>query len=494
VGTADKLLTEPSPAALAAPPTWVRWRILAILMAYSAMCHINRISMSVAGNDAILRDYSISETEIGLVYSAYLVVYTIFMTPGGWLIDRRGPKLALMLMGFGAATFATLTGCVGLFATTAALLLVPLLLVRGFMGMMNAPMHPGAARAISFWFPAVTQSTANGLVTGAALLGISGTYLIFGFLVDRLGWPGAFMVCGCATAILAALWTFYAADYPHYHSSVNAAERQLIQGIDWRARLLAEGAEDLPAKSGQESQTGIVPQESTFGVVHEPPEGVSTSSDLGGSGAATLDIAVRPVSLLRNRSLVWLTISYAAVGYFEYLFMYWVQYYFDKVLDLGKDAGRSYATVPNLAMMLGMFAGGWIADRLQRRFGHRLGRALVPTVGMVGGALFLVLGLIDREPIWAVCCFSVAMAAVGASEGPFWTTAIELGGPRGATAAGIFNTGGNVGGLLAPVVTPLLSNSLGLGWQGGFSLASVFCVLGAIVWLWIDPAERVEKS
>jgi dipeptide/tripeptide permease len=113
---------------------------------------------------------------------------------------------------------------------------------------------------------------------------------------------------------------------------------------------------------------------------------------------------------------------------------------------------------------------------------------------MVGGALFLVLGLIDREPIWAVCCFSVAMAAVGASEGPFWTTAIELGGPRGATAAGIFNTGGNVGGLLAPVVTPLLSNSLGLGWQGGFSLASVFCVLGAIVWLWIDPAERIEKS
>ena len=53
---------------------------------------------------------------------------------------------------------------------------------------------------------------------------------------------------------------------------------------------------------------------------------------------------------------------------------------------------------------------------------------------------------------------ALALAAVGACEAPIWTTAVELGGRRGGTAAGICNTGGNAGGLLAPIVTPLVSN------------------------------------
>src|SRR5262249_13503866 len=181
-----------------------------------------------------------------------------------------------------------------------------------------------------------------------------------------------------------------------------------------------------------------------------------------------------------------------AVGYFEYLFFYWVKFYFLEVLELSKEDARTNTMVVNLAMMVGMFGGGWLADHCQRRFGRRLGRALVPASGMIVGALFLGLGLCNREILWVVPCFAVAMAAVGASEGPSWTTAIELGGRRGATAAGIFNTGGNFGGLLAPVVTPFISDHLGLGWQGGFSLACVFSVLGAVLWLWIDPAERTD--
>src|SRR5262249_20912314 len=157
-------------------------------------------------------------------------------------------------------------------------------------------------------------------------------------------------------------------------------------------------------------------------------------------------------SLLFNRSLMLLTFSYAAVGYFEYLFMYWMEYYFDKVLEVGKDNSRTYSTLVSLAMMSGMFGGGWLAARLQSRFGRRLGRAIVPVGGMLVGAFFLVLGLVvwNREAWWVLMCFSVSMAAVGAFEGPGWTTAIELGGRRGATAAGIFNTGGNAGGSLAP--------------------------------------------
>ena len=69
-----------------------------------------------------------------------------------------------------------------------------------------------------------------------------------------------------------------------------------------------------------------------------------------------------------------------------------------------------------------------------------------------------------------------------------WATALELGGRRGATAAGIFNTGGNAGGVLAPVLTPLISDKY--GWPWGIGLGSLVCLAGVCLWLWINPEEQ----
>jgi len=79
-----------------------------------------------------------------------------------------------------------------------------------------------------------------------------------------------------------------------------------------------------------------------------------------------------------------------------------------------------------------------------------------------------------------------------------WTLAVELGGKHGGTAAAVCNTGGNAGGLLAPVITPLVSGwvtrQFGVseqeGWQWGIALGSAIALLGAAVWLWITPPER----
>ena len=118
------------------------WRIVPLLMLFVALAHFNRISISVAGNEQIIKSGMISETKMGLVYSSFLVLYTIFMIPGGLLIDRFGPRAAWMLLGFGAAVGVALTGAVGLVFTQALPLLVGLLVVRSLLGISNAPLHP----------------------------------------------------------------------------------------------------------------------------------------------------------------------------------------------------------------------------------------------------------------------------------------------------------------------------------------------------------------
>src|SRR5262249_2907280 len=105
--------------------------------------------------------------------------------------------------------------------------------------------------------------------------------------------------------------------------------------------------------------------------------------------------------------------------------------------------------------------------------------------GMLAGAGCLGLGLLTRNQVWIVVWFSLAQAAVGATEGPFWATAIDLGRRRSGTATGIFNTGGNAGGALAPYLTPFVS--LHMGWKFAIALGSIVCILGAALWYWIDP-------
>jgi len=88
-------ITRPMPLA----PTWVRWRIVGLLLLFSFMSWFNRASMAAAGDERIMPTYGVSKEAMGAVYSAFLFVYAVFMTPGGWFIDRFGPKTALVRHG-----------------------------------------------------------------------------------------------------------------------------------------------------------------------------------------------------------------------------------------------------------------------------------------------------------------------------------------------------------------------------------------------------------
>src|SRR5256885_4325305 len=78
-------------------PTQVRWRIVVMLMALCFISHLNRISMAAAGDERIMKQFSIAPEKMGVIYSAFLLVYTICMIPGGFFIDRFGARAALMV-------------------------------------------------------------------------------------------------------------------------------------------------------------------------------------------------------------------------------------------------------------------------------------------------------------------------------------------------------------------------------------------------------------
>jgi MFS transporter, ACS family, D-galactonate transporter len=288
------------------------------------------------------------------------------------------------------------------------------------------------------------KSLANGLVTFAACAGISATYYGFGALIDGFSWPCAFLVTGWITLAVALSWT-------------------------WGTRDLPPSVENVrPDISSPRGPTNPLPS--------SPPKSAG--------------------SVLLRPGVICLAFSYAALGYIQYLFFYWIQYYIGTVQHLGADVSRRYSTIITLAMGLGMIFGGWLADRVSRHSSDLSRRRLVPALGMVASGVVFELGLLSADSRIMITTFILSAGLLGMCEAAFWTTIVELGTPRGGLAAGLMNMGGNAGGMLSPFATPLLSAWFGslygkeLGWRISLAIAGAVSVLGALMWFGVKTGQQ----
>jgi MFS family permease len=411
-----------------------RWIIGGMLALYAALGHFCRVSITVAGSEVFIRDYQISETSMGWVYSTFLIVYTAMMLPGGWLIDRIGSARALTLLGIVMGTFVMVTGVLGWMTSDAYTLWLGLLLVRGLAGIGNAPLHPGAAHAVSVVIDGRHRATVNGMVPAGALVGIALCFPIFGALKDHLGWQMAFVTSG------GVLFAY---------------------GLAWAAMASVVFPAHVPAARHTESSP-------------IPPVGQSAAS-----------MMLRPDLLL-------VTFSYGAYGYFQYLFFYWMNHYFEKQLHLSDQESRNRTMWILLAQGLGMAVGGMATDVLCRRLGTTWGRRGVVLAGMGFGAAFGLLGVSLEDVQQITISLALSMAALGMCEGVFWTTSTDIGRSRAGLAGAFMNTGGNLGGVISPVLTPWLA--LKYGWPAAIVVACFVCAVGGAVWLVVRVRPPAHTS
>lgn len=419
-----------------------RWSVVGMLMGFPLLGHFNRVAISVVGSERLIGPEGFSAERMGAVYTAFLLVYTFSMLPGGWFIDRVGAASALRWMGIGFGLSAMLTGTLGWLGLSLPALWGALIVVRSISGVTSAPLHPGCARGVSLWVAPRSQATANGLVTAAALAGVSFTYPGFGWLMDIFDWPAALVVSGAALVGYGLFW----------------------QALAPRGTPLAFDT-DLAAV---------------------PCPGAIVGNANG--------INAGLWQLLSNRSLLFLTASYTALGYLQYVFFYWVSYYFENVLHRSTDESRWASFIITMSMAVGMALGGRFSDAICLRFGNRWGRRFVAFAGMGSCALFAWIGVRSPDPVSVTFLFSLSLAALGMCEGIFWTTATEIGGRCGGLSASILNTGGNAVGAFAPMITPWLARQW--GWEAAIGFACGICAVGGSFWLGIEPmiTDQISES
>jgi len=404
--------------------------VVFLMVLLSVMTYIDRIIITIAG-PGIIKEYSVSETQMGTVYSAYLFSYAIMMIPGGWFTDVAGPRMSLAVMAFGSAVFTALTalgGSPGL--GTLIGVVASFLVIRLAMGICASPMYPAAGRMSANWNPPHARARVWGWIASGAGFGGACTPLLFSWMYKHYGWRGSFWLAGAGSAALAAIWYWYVRDYPPEEKQAHGTRQNRLP-TPWK-------------------------------------------------------------ELLTNRDLMLLTAGYVTVNYFEYIFFFWLYYYFGQIRKMGMDQSAVYTTLMWFAWILMTPLGGWTSDRLAARFGLGNGRRIVVVACLAISAILVFIGsnVSGTVPTVILLCLSLGFAS--ATDAPYWAAAIDASGKHSGTGGAIFNTGGNIGGMLAPTVTPLLAHWF--GWSSGLYFGGAFVLLGVLIWFFLVPQPAVRAQ
>src|SRR5205809_3234001 len=114
------------------PSNRVRGTVLAFAFLLAVVTYLDRICISAAA-PSIMEDLHLTVLQMGLVFSAFTLAYSLFEIPSGWLGDVRGPRRVLTRIVLWWSAFTMLTSA-----------------ARGFVSLVSIRFLFGAGEAGAF--------------------------------------------------------------------------------------------------------------------------------------------------------------------------------------------------------------------------------------------------------------------------------------------------------------------------------------------------------
>ena len=414
-----------------AGPSRVRFRVLAFAFLLTVITYLDRVCISAAA-PAIMAELHLSVLQMSAVFCAFILAYSMFEIPSGWLGDVRGPRRVLTRIVVWWSAFTMLTG--------AAQGLRSLVTIRFLFGAGEAGAFPNIIRSFARWFPLRERGRASGVMFLGSRLGGMLSAPIALLLIARLGWRLSFVVFGTIGLAWAAAWASWYRDRPSEHPDVNAEELAWIE-------------QDGTAPAARQSPTPWR-------------------------------------SLLRSRTVWAICAMYTAYGYGLYFYLTWLPTYLISELGFSALGGGFFASLPFLLAGLADVAGGWLTDGLARRHGLRVARSGLGFAAFSASAALLFATTLAPHPAVKACLLAAALGAADLALSAAWAAPLDVAAAHAGVITGLMNTFGNLGGLVAPWVVGWSVERLH-SWTVPFQITAAVYALGAIAWLAVDSNRRL---
>ncbi|WP_413676589.1 MFS transporter [Pantoea dispersa] len=395
----------------------LRWGIVLLLLLAAVVNYLDRANLSIA-NTTIAAEFGFSQTEMGLLLSAFLWPYALANLPAGWLVDKFGPrKMFSWALGLWS-TFTVLAAFVNSYSFFYGL--------RMMLGIAESPFFTSGIKITHRWFGDEERGLPTAVINTGSQIANAIAPPILTMLLLTLGWRGMFVAIGLmGIPLLLAWWKFY--------RDPNAREDALLH-------------------AGHHS-------------VAAPEEKAQSSWG----------------ALFRHSTTWFMVIGNFSIMFTIWVYLTWLPSYLEKSLGFSLKATGWLASIPFFAGILGVLVGGMLSDRLVRRGVRAITARKVPIVtGAALAACFVApIPFVDSTPL-AIGLLAMGYFCSQMPQGALWTLASDIA-PKSQVASlgAIQNFGGFLGAAMAPIVTGIILDTTGK-FTNVFLLGAGLLMLGAL--------------
>jgi MFS family permease len=394
--------------------------VTTLLCVLFAIMYLDRVNISAAAEAY----FAFSNTQMGLVFSAFSWAYLGSVIFGGWGARKYGAKstLVVCVVIVGAGTIAT--GVAGSLAT--------LFLARFAVGMGEGPAFPAATQAMRNWYPQHRFGYIQGITHSASRLGAALAPPIVAGVILWSGWRTAFIVCGAAALLWCVAWWIMFRDDPGEHPGVKPASM----------------------------------------------EGLSVSMP---------NRRARIPFLLITRRMASVTVVMFAYGWTYWVFVSWLPLYFvnQHHTDLKNSALLTSALF--FAGLVGNTVGGVLSDKILKSTGrNRLARCSVILVSLLGAAALITPTMFYDDLRIVVTLLAGAMFFLELTIAPMYAIPMDISKEYAGLGSAYVIMGVGLSGIVSPVVFGWLIDLTG-NWNIPFATGVGILLAGAAAVPWLRP-------
>jgi MFS transporter, ACS family, glucarate transporter len=428
----------------------LQWRIFALACGTSFLLYLHRYSWNIVG-PSLQKDYGLSNTQAGFLFSLFNYTYAVGQIPSGVLIDRFGPHLFLSVA---IVAWSSALAAIGRSAS------LPLIGgSRLLFGVAQAGCYPALTKVTRIWFDPARRTVLQGwIATTAGRAGGAMAPIVLGTVLVgwcKLSWETALGILGLIGVVYGLVfWTVY----------------------------------------------------------RDTPPASSAPAPAAAAAVAVAERGPPPVALpwgraWRNSSLRFFTAQQFLDAGSDVAFQWLIGTYF--LMGRGFDIIKTgwLASLPLWGGAFGGIVGGWLNDRSISWTGNRRwSRSGVGCIGKLIGGVMMALAVGQSNGVAAAGFLCAAKFFSDWSQPTTWGTCTDLGGRFSATVFSIINTAGTLGAIVMPLVygkvldrftthsALAVRDVATTDWSPLFFLLSAMYLGSGVCWLLVDCTRTIQDE
>ncbi len=410
--------------------THYRWFVAFLIFFITLINFIDRSAISFV-IEPLKKEFQFTDTQFGMILSAFGLGYMLLTALGGWLVDKFGPRT---MWPIAAITWSLCVGFLGL-----AVGFWSFIGIRFLLGITEGPHFPAMSRSISRWLP--PKERARALSFGLVAIPLSAVVgaPITSYLVADFGWRIMFFAISSVGIIWGFIWYFFFRDDPKDSPRVSENELALIQA---------------DSNSSQRNK----------------------------------DAHINWKFILTHPALIANNIAYFAFGYMLFFATLWLPGYFLSKFGLNLKSVGWYLTIPWLTGALFLKIGGIISDKLYQKTGRsRLARGHLIWITQLLAAIFFICLSFTSTLGYSLLFLSLGIGFGMMPQSAFFSINIDVAKEKAGSAQGITSSCLSLAGIIAPVATGWLVDLTGNFSTAFLLLAGMTIVAVVVVILFLHP-------